>query len=269
MLTVFVVSDATGRTAENLARSAMVQFEGAPVTLVRRGNVRTPEQVRAVVAEAAGRNSIILHTLVSDELRRLMLAESRLQGVDSLDWMGPVLDRLAHHLRLAPKQKPGLFTQLVEAKSREIETVAFAFRHDDGLHAEELDRAEVVLTGISRTMKTPTTLFLAYRGWLAANVPLIPDVSPPPALLAVPAERVFCLFIDLGRLRELRRARASYEAIPLEPYTSTEQVRKELRYAERLCLRHLWQRIDVTAKSVEEVGREIIALLPGRETGES
>jgi len=160
--------------------------------VVRRGHIRTSRQVRAVVQEAAEQESLIVHTLVS------MSCAGACEGisfgrVDSMDLMGPVLDRLATLLRLTPRQKPGLFKQLVEAKSREIEAVEFAFRHDDGQHAEELDQAEVVLVGVSRTMKTPVTLYLAYRRWFAANVPIILEVPPPAKLLTLPAERVFCL----------------------------------------------------------------------------
>lgn len=261
MLTVLVVSDATGGTAERVVRSALIQFEGAPVDVVRWRGVRTAEQVREVVFEAAGGEAIIVHTLVADELRQLMLAESRLNGVDSLDMIGPVLERLATHLKLAPQEKPGLLRQLTEVRRREVEAVDFAFHHDDGQNVAELDRAEVVLVGVSRTMKTPTMLYLAYRGWFAANVPIVPGVPLPEALLAVPAQRVFCLVMSPARLRELRLARAGNESIPVEPYASVETVRSELRHAQELCLKHRWTNIEVTGKSVEEVSREIIALL--------
>jgi [pyruvate, water dikinase]-phosphate phosphotransferase / [pyruvate, water dikinase] kinase len=261
MFTVFVVSDATGETAERVVKSALVQFQNAPVRLVRRGQVRTPAQVRTVVQEAAAESSLLLHALVSNELRRLMLAECRLRGVDALDILGPVLDRLATHLKITPQEEPGLFLQLVEARSREIEAVEFAFHHDDGQNADDLDRAEVVLVGVSRSMKTPTMLYLAYRGWFAANVPLIPDIAPPPTLRAFPPKRVFCLFMTATHLLELRRVRAIHEAIPLEPYAAPQQVRREIEYADRLCLQYSWQRIEVTGKSVEEVSREIITLL--------
>lgn len=260
MLAVFVISDATGETAERLMRAALVQFEHAPVELVRRSQVRTPEQVRAVVQEAAGRDSLLVHTLVSDNLRRLMLAEARLHGVDALDVMGPVLGRLAIHLKLTPQEKPGLLRQLSEARRREIEAVAFAFHHDDGQNADDLDRAEVVLVGVSRTMKTPTMLYLAYRGWFAANVPLIPEIPLPPELESLPSHKVFCLTMNPERLRDLRRARASEEAIPVDPYASLANIRKETQYAELLSLKHGWRRIEVTGKSVEEVAREIITL---------
>ena len=100
------------------------------------------------------------------------------------------------------------------------------------------------------------------RGWFAANVPLIPQVVPPSALLACPSERVFCLTMNPGRLRELRQTRANQTAIPLEPYASPKHISQELQYGERLCLENGWRTIDVTGKSVEEVAREIIALLP-------
>jgi len=267
MLKIFIVSDATGETAERVVRAALTQFEEARASVVRRKNVRTLKQVRVAVEEATGRNSIIIHSLVSDKLRGQMVAESRLRGVDSLDILGPVLDRLATHLKLTPREKPGLFKQLAEARSREIEAVEFAFRHDDGQNQEELDRAEVVLVGVSRTMKTPTMLYLAYRGWFAANMPLIQEIDLPPVLMSLPAERIFCLSMAADRLLELRRVRARKTAIPAGPYASFEHIKKELRYAQRECAKHGWRSIDVTGKSVEEVCREIIALLPDRNPG--
>ncbi|MGW8256136.1 MAG: pyruvate, water dikinase regulatory protein [Thermoguttaceae bacterium] len=265
MLTIFIVSDGTGNTGERMAKSALIQFENAPVQFTRRAKVRTPEKVQAVVREAAATDSLILHTLVSDELRRLMMSEARLRHVDALDMMGPILDRLTTHLKITPQEKPGLFEQLLEARAREIEAVDYAFHHDDGQNADELQRAEVVLVGISRTMKTPTMLYLAYRGWFAANVPLGPGIHLPKSLLAFPAERVFCLLAASERLQQMRRARASEEAIPLEPYTALSQINSELDYVRQLCRKHLWQRIDVTGKSVEEVAREIILLLSEEE----
>ena len=262
MLMIFVVSDATGETAERMVRSALVQFKGAPATVIRRGDVRTPESLRAVVQEAAGHRSLILHTLVSNELRRLMLPECRSHGVDAMDLMGPMLDRLATHLRLTPQEKPGLFKQLVEARSRQVEAVEFAFRHDDGQRADELDRAEVVLVGVSRTMKTPTTVYLAYQGWFPANVPIIPEIPLAPAVLSLPSERVICLAMEPNRLVELRRVRADYLAMPTKSYISLADVRKELRHSEQLCVTHGWRQVDVTGKSVEEVAREVVHLLP-------
>jgi regulator of PEP synthase PpsR (kinase-PPPase family) len=266
-LTIFVVSDATGETAERIVRSALVQFEDARVSVVRRGRVRTRQRVHGVVREAEASGALVIHTLVSNELRRIMLEESRLRGVDAMDLMGPLLDRLAARLRLSPLEKPGLFKQLSEAKTREIEAVEFALRHDDGQRPEELPSAEVVLVGVSRTMKTPTTLYLAYRGWFVANIPIVPELEPPHELLALPPEQVFCLTMAEDRLIELRRARAHSSKIPLEPYASPVKVREELIHARELCRERGWRVVDVTGKSVEEAARELI-ILSSRGEGE-
>jgi hypothetical protein len=262
MPTLFVVSDATGGTAERVVQAALVQFSEADVRIERRPNVRTAEQVKQVVKEAAAQPSLILHTLVSDELRKAMLEEARLRHVEAFDMLGPLLDHLAALLKLTPQEMPGLFEERLEARSREIEAVDFAFRHDDGQNVNDLDRAEVVLVGVSRSMKTPTMLYLAYHGWFAANVPLIPGMDPPKALLRVPPEKVFCLIMQPGRLAELRRVRAGREGIPVESYASISQAQKEIQLARRLCANYRWRQIDVTNKSVEEAGREIIGLLP-------
>jgi len=263
MLTLFVVSDATGDTAQRMIRATLVQFKNAEVHFVRRANVRSLKEVRDVVREAAaaGSESLIIHTLVSDELRQQLRAESRQCGVDSLDLMGPILERLATHLKVKPEESPGLFQDIADARTREIEAVSFAFKHDDGQNAQDLSRAEVVLIGISRVMKTPTMLYLAYRGWFAANIPLVLGVAPPDELLRVPADRVFCLIASPERLQQLRLVRAERESIPVRSYASLEQIHAELSYVDQLCRRYQWQRINATGKSVEEVSREIIGWL--------
>lgn len=257
-LRVLVVSDATGETVERVVRSALVQFENADVEILRRGGIRTGEQVHQVVHEAATAGALLVHTLVSDQLRRLMLETARLHAVDAQDILGPVLDRLANLLDLTPQEKPGLFRQLAEAKSRAIEAVDFAFRHDDGRRVEELTQAELVLVGVSRTMKTPTMLYLAYRGWFVGNVPIVPQVPLPGELTSLPPERVFCLIMSPARLAELRRVRAGHLQMGEDAYASLPEIRQELLYSQDLCLRHRWQRLDVTGKSVEEVAREIV-----------
>jgi hypothetical protein len=179
-----------------------------------------------------------------------------------MDLMGPVLDRLANQLKLAPQQIPGLFQHLMDSKSRHIEAVDFAFLHDDGQRAEELDRAEIVLVGPSRTIKTPTTLYLAYRGWFVGNVPLIPEIALPPSLISLSPKRVFCFSMDAIRLQELRLVRSEHQKIPIEPYATLGQIRKELDHSRRLCSLYNWHQIDVTGKSVEELALEITSLLP-------
>lgn len=258
--TVFVVSDSSGRTAERLVRAALVQFAGTGADVVRIGQINSPRRASSVVRKAAAKKALLVHTIVSTELRRRMLEQARERGVDTMDLMGPLLRRLQARLGAAPLETPGLFQQLNEERAREIEAVEFAFHHDDGRNVEELERAEIVLTGVSRTMKTPTMLYLAYRGWFAANVPIVPDQPPPSELIALSPGRVFYLDMSPARLVLLRRTRAAAGRIAASGYSSADQTARELLFARGLARRYHWQTIDVTGKSVEDVAQTILSL---------
>jgi [pyruvate, water dikinase]-phosphate phosphotransferase / [pyruvate, water dikinase] kinase len=262
---VFIVSDATGGTALRMVRSALVQFGDTGVELIQRTHVNTPQRLQAVVEEAARKKSLIVHTIVSSDLRNRMLQQSRLAGVDAMDLMGPLLDRLSVFLDRPPIEEAGLYKHLAEGKTREIAAVEFAFRHDDGRKPEDLPYAEIVLVGVSRSLKTPTTLYLAYHGWFTANVPIILEVPVPDELFSVPHEKVFCLVMAESRLLELRRTRASAITLPQSTYILPEYVRDEILYAKKLCRDHNWQLIDTTGKSIEEIAREVMALIPSSE----
>jgi [pyruvate, water dikinase]-phosphate phosphotransferase / [pyruvate, water dikinase] kinase len=262
MLTVFVVSDGTGATAKQVLEAALMQFKGVDVTILREGDVKTAEDVRKVVQRAASQQALLVHTLVSDELRRIMLEEARKHNLDAMDIMGPMLDRLSTRLAISPQEKPGLLSQLREERARRIEAVEFALRHDDGLHTEELENAEIILVGVSRTMKTPTSIYLAYRGWFVGNVPIIPDITLPSNLLKLPHHRVLGLTTTPERLVELRKTRAKYTGLPdRSSYTDYQTVYQELRHAQHLCAQNRWRTVNVTGKSVEEVSNEIVTLI--------
>ena len=200
-LTIYAVSDATGETVESVAFAALVQFRNPRTTIEWRGQVRTVKQVRAAAQH---------------------------HGVEALDLLGPLLQRLMVRLKKKPMRRPGVFKHLARGHPREIEAVEFAVRHDDGRLTESLDKAEIVLVGVSRKMKTPITLYLAYRGWLVANMPIHPELQLPHALRVLPPDRVFCLLMAPARLQEIRASRASAMNMPLEPYASLEHIRHEL-----------------------------------------
>ena len=262
MLTVFVVSDATGDTAQRMIRAALVQFQDAPVRLVRRAHVRTPRQVHAVVHEARDSQAMIIHTLVSDELRRMMRAEARTHGVDALDIMGPILERLDHppatrparEARAVPRldrgEDPRNRGRLVRLPPRRRAERARPGSRGSGVGGRLADHenAHHALLGLSRLV----------RGQRAAGAGLAAAARP---CWTCPRERVFCLTMAPEKLQQLRRVRAEEESIPLHPYASLEQIRAELSYVDELCRKHQWQRIDATGKSVEEVAREIIEWL--------
>jgi len=263
LISIFIVSDATGGTALHMVLSALAQFGETGAEIIKRMHVNTPQRLISVVKEAAQEKSIIVHTIVSSYLRQLMLQQSRLAGIDAMDLMGPVLDRLSAHLHRPPIEEPGLYKHLAEGETREIAAVEFAFRHDDGRKPEDLPSAEIVLVGISRSMKTPISLYLSFHGWFTANIPLILEVEPPSGLFSVPSGKVFCLIMAESRLLELRQTRASANNLPQGNYVSPEYIQREILYSRRLCRDHGWQLIDTTGKSVEEAAREILVLVPG------
>ncbi len=261
MYHVFAVSDGSGRTAERALIAALAQFAGADVKIERREKVRTEEHVHQVVREAAQVRGFILHTLVSNSLRQTMLRAGRMHNVETIDLMGPLLARLSQQLSISPTEKPGLFRQLNEEYFRRIETMEFAYRHDDGRRANELAQAELVLVGVSRTFKTPLSIYLSFKGWFVANVPIVLQVKPPPELFDLPPGHVCGLTINPLRLVELRRVRHEYLGGAAGDYADLDFVQREVGYA--LAIFHSrpqWPVVDVTDKPIEEIASEILAL---------
>jgi len=258
---VFAVSDGTGATAERVIRAALTQFEG-DVEVLRFGEVRSVQQVRQIVRQAARVQALVVHTLVTAELRQAMFDEGRRQHVHTLDLMGPLLERLSDLLDVPPLARPGLYG--LEEYNRRIEAVDFALRHDDGRHVEELKDAEIVLVGISRTGKTPLSVYLAYRGWLVGNVPIVLGVEPPEILFRIPPERVIGLTVEAGRLARLRRARAVRMSGAMRHYANPGHVREEAKYALNVFRRGGWRLVDMTSKPIEEAAAEVVALMSSR-----
>lgn len=262
--TAFVVSDGTGRTAERALNAALTQFGDVRLDVVRVQNVRTRDEVVRVVREAAAANAFIIHTLVTDELRGEILHIGRQYNVETIDLMGTLLGRLSELFSVSPAEKPGLFSQLNSVYFRRIESMEFAINHDDGQRVDELKDAEIVLLGVSRTFKTPISVYLAYRGWFVANVPILLDMPLPPIVGELPAHDVFCLDTNPARLAELRSTRQQYLRGAAGEYANPDFVRREIHWARKLFSQQSkWRVIDVTNKSIEEISSEILLLMGG------
>jgi regulator of PEP synthase PpsR (kinase-PPPase family) len=259
---IFVVSDGTGRTAERILRAALAQFPGAEVEIVVRSNVRTMDRVRQVVAEAAAAKGFIVHTIVTRAVREAMIRTGREHNVERIDLMGPLLARLSEALATSPAERPGIFSRLNKSYFRRIETMDFAFRHDDGQRLEDIRKAEIVLLGVSRTFKTPLSIYLAFKGWFVANVPIVMNQAPPAVLDKLPPNRVFCLDTNARELAELRRARYDYlKGAAGLPYADPEYIRIELMQARKLYAQHPgWSVVNVTNKPIEEIATEILTV---------
>jgi len=265
---IYMVSDATGSTGRRVVDAALAQFSGAEVVVEQIGGVHEADEVRQVVKQAAGAGGTIVYTMVVPELRQVMLDEGRRWHVVTIDLMGPLLARLSESLELAPLARPGLLRQIDQSYLQRLEAIDYTVRHDDGRNPDDLPQADLVIVGVSRTGKTPLSIFLAYRGWKVANVPIIKDLDPPPALSEVDRNRIIAVTIHPLRLAELRQSRVNRLAkgVPLD-YARTEHIRHELDWAELIVRRERWPVVDVTNKSIEESAAEIVSL-HGRRTGE-
>jgi regulator of PEP synthase PpsR (kinase-PPPase family) len=262
---VVIASDGTGRTAETVVRAALVQFRGAEVEVHVRPHVRTAAEVRRAVRAAAERCALVVYTLVSADLRHLLLTEARAQEVETIDLLGPLLLRLEALLQLPPLSRPGLFREMDAEYRHRFAVMEYTVRHDDGQDPHGLPDADIVLVGVSRTSKTPVSMFLAWRGLRVANVPIVHPLPMPEELQRVDARKVAGLTITADRLLELRRSRLSQmDTPPSFPYADVRQICTELEYAQRLCGRSGWPMVNVTDKSVEEVAGEVL-LLTGHE----
>jgi hypothetical protein len=266
---IYIVSDGTGRTAEQALNAALAQFGNVKVNLIRRPKVRTEQRVINVIKEAKENEGFVVHTLVTDKLREAMLRGGRKNNVDTIDLMGGLLGRLSEEFSVSPAEKPGLFGQLNKTYFRRIETMEFAFHHDDGQRVNELKKAEIVLLGVSRTFKTPLSIYLAFKGWFVANVPIIMEQEFPPLINKLLASNVFCLDTNARALAELRRARQSYLGGAVGDYDDIEYVRRELMYARNIFSKNPgWAIINVTNKPIEEIASEILTIKGDRGKGD-
>jgi regulator of PEP synthase PpsR (kinase-PPPase family) len=264
MTHIYAVSDATGITAERVVRAALVQFDDHSIEITRYGSVRSPARIREIVQEAADTEGFIVHTFVYEYLRNAMLTEGRLKNVMTIDLMGPLLARLSELLATPPRAEPGLFQPFDSAYLQRIEAINFTVRHDDGKNIDDLDKAEIVLVGVSRTSKTPLSVFLANRGWRVANVPIVLGIDPPKELFSLPRRRVVALIVKPERLSELRQARVVQLGTQIKGYADIEHVRAEIAYAYEIFDKHRdWPIVDVTFKSLEEATAEVVSLIGG------
>ena len=256
---VFIVSDGTGRTAEQLLKAALVQFESTKVKTHICPNVRREEQILKIIANAYKINGLIIHTLVSRELRHLILYQGRLHDLYTIDVMGPLLGQLSNQFDNTPAEKPGIYGKLNKAYFQRIEAVEYTLRHDDGQRVEELEGADLVLLGVSRTFKTPLSVYMAHKGWRVANIPIVLGIPLPESVYALPPEKVFCLTTYSRRLSELRKNRDKHLGGFTGQYADRIHVKEELNYARRIFRIHpKWKVIIVTNKPIEEISSEIL-----------
>jgi regulator of PEP synthase PpsR (kinase-PPPase family) len=265
-----LVSDATGTTLLGLARACLAQFESIEPIQKFWPLVRTERQLDRIIVRIRQNPGPVIFTMVDVKMRQRLADACEELGVPCVAVLDPIIRALSTYLGAHAKGVPGLQHAMDDAYFRRVAAIDYTMRHDDGKTLEGLREADVILVGVSRTSKTPTSVFLARRGIKAANIPLVPGVEVPDEKLSLEEPMYVGLSAAPDRLVHLRRSRLnSGEEIPARiaenMYMDHEAIEEEIRKARRLFSKKEWPVIDVTKKSIEETAAEIMALLQARQ----
>ena len=263
---VHLVSDSTGETLNAMARAVCARFDDVlPIEHIY-ALVRSTRQLERVLAEIAGAPGVVLHTIVDPELRSQLEEGCRKIDMTCIAALDPLVSALGRYLGASLSTRVGAQHALDAGYFERMDALNFAMAHDDGQGNTDLDAADVVLVGVSRTSKTPTSIYLAHRGVRAANVPLVPGTEPPTPLFQISKPLIVGLTVSPDRLLQIRRNRLlSLREERESAYVEEEAVREEIVRARRLFERHKWPVIDVTRRSVEETAAAVINLLSARQ----
>lgn len=266
---VYILSDSVGETAELVAKAAASQYNGANVDIRRIPYVSDEDTVREAIDEAKSSNGIIVYTVIMNDLRKFIGQYAQAAGVPHVDIMGPTMNAFAQIMPGAPKMEPGLVRKLDAQYFRRVEAIEFAVKYDDGKDPRGLSLADLVLVGVSRTSKTPLSMFLAHKQIKVANVPLVPEVQPPEELFDVDKNKVVGLTISPNQLFEIRKERLLALGLRHQSsYASLDRILTELEYSEGIMKRLGCPIFDVTNKAVEETAGKLLDLIRRRSGSE-
>ncbi len=262
-----LVSNSTGETLTTIAKAASVQYQMVrPIEHVH-PLVRTARQLKRVLQEIVQAPGIVLYTITNKDLSEELERQCSELKIPCLAVLAPIMQIFESYLG-APRTPTVAGQHVLDADYfRRIDALNFTMAHDDGHLPEDLNDADIIILGISRTSKTPTSIYLAQRGYKTANVPLVPSIPLPESLTKPHTAFVVCLIASPDRIAEIRRHRAMLLADKnLDDYVDRDRITAEIAYSRRVCAKHRWPVIDVTRRSVEESAATILKLLHERDT---
>ncbi len=264
-LHLHLLSDSTGETLENIAKAALAQYDDVETVRHFWPMVRTEAHLERILQEIAQNPGLVIFTLVNVATRRILEARCRRLGLPAVAPLDPVNDALSHLLGQQAKARPGRQHMLDAAYFARVDAIHYTIAHDDGIAAEEWEDADIVLAGVSRSSKTPTSIYLANRGYKTANIPIVVESPPPKSLFSLKHPLVVGLTTSPDRLIQVRRNRLlTLNQHPDTAYVEADAVARELQFARRMFADNGWPVIDVTRRSIEETAAAIIALVSER-----
>lgn len=261
---IYIISDGTGETAAIMTRAAVVHYSKFDFHILRNKNVRTETQVDNVINEAFKRGAMIVHTVVTPTLREYLEEKAAEKNLLTVDLLGPLLRNLDELLSVDNKNREaGKLRSVDQNYFRRVEAIEFSVRHDDGKIATDLDKADIVLVGISRTSKTPLSLFLGYKGWRVANIPLVKGTPLPEQLFEIDQRKIVGLTIEPSSLQKIRKNRLEkFGQDPGGEYARLDNIYDEIEYAKQVFQKHKrWPVLNVTDRALEETASEITRIV--------
>lgn len=261
-LKIYVVSDSVGETAEMVARATAEQFKGTEYEIKKYPYVSHEEQIKEMIEEAAGNKSIVVFTTVLEHIRKQIIEDCARHKIPCVDLLQPIIETFEGYLGEKPKYEPGIIHRLDERYFKKVEAIEFAVKYDDGKDPRGVSKADVVIIGVSRTSKTPLSMYLAHKNLKVANIPLVPEVPVPEELYSVPLKKVIGLTTNPVKLEEIRQERL--KALGLHntaTYANLERILEEIEYAENIMKRIGCPIIDVSTKAVEETANIILEII--------
>ena len=262
-ITVHLLSDSLGETADAVARASVAQFPAGTFRLERLPKVTSVEDLHQMIGQHCGEYCIFFYTLGEEHLRAEMERMMEEGGVKGVDILGPGVGLLSEVVQMPPRGVVGALRQADEAYFDRIEAMEFAIKHDDGRNPAGLKEADVVLVGVSRTSKTPLSIYLASKGFYAANVPLVRGTQPPDELFEVDPRRVFGLVSSAAVLSEVRTKRMAELGTYVAHYADLTDIEKDLDEARAIMRRIGCLVVRTDNRAVEETAQEIIRYLRG------
>lgn len=262
--TIYIISDGIGQSASNILQACLIQFNLPSSLLHVFSRVTDPNELRNILDTAKERDAFVAFTIAKTDNRNLVHEICQQKEIVYHDILGPPLEKLASYLGSAPKEDPNLLRRVDSNYFKRIDAIEFTMKYDDGVDGTKVTQADIVILGLSRTSKTPTSFFLAQQGYKVVNIPIVPGIELPPALFEIDQSKIICLVMDPEVLQKVRTERIKHYKTH-NSYTDIRQIFDEMEQVYALLKRNrLWRKIDTTNKSVEETAREIITMMFGR-----
>jgi regulator of PEP synthase PpsR (kinase-PPPase family) len=262
---IYIVSGGKGLAGDAIVQSVLIQFPNNKVPVIVVPDVLTQDKMDDIISKVLLTNGVIVHTMVDPDARKMLINSCVQSGVRHIDLAGDLSDYLSNLLDTQPISQPGLYRLSNIAYFRRVEAIDFTLKVDDGQNPEKIGQADIVLTGVSRTGKTPLSVYLAMFGWKVANVPIVPGIDPPDSLFKADPKRVFGLNISPVYLIAQRANRVkSLHMDEDTDYINKRKVAEELEYARRIFDKGGFTEIQITNKPIESSANEILTILTSR-----